>query len=118
MFEEIFSRCQRMKVGEHGVCRILRRLNVFSDHDSLNDKGFMDPKHWGVLYWSSTPTLQALVLKLLGQPCSLSCCERNWSIYYFIFSLARKKMAPERAQDLVYVHTNFPSTFSKYFTIR
>ena len=44
--------------------------------------------------------------KLLGQLCSSSCAERNWSIYKFIHSLKRNKMAPAHAEDLVYVHSN------------
>jgi len=59
-------------------------LDVFSNHGSLNDRGLMDPKQWWVLYGSSTPTLQVLALKLLRQPCSSLCCERNWSTYSFI----------------------------------
>nr|CAD1833632.1 unnamed protein product [Ananas comosus var. bracteatus] len=50
--------------------------------------------------------LQILALKLLGQPCSSSCCERNWSNYSFIHSMKRNKITPQRAADLVYVHTN------------
>ena len=44
--------------------------------------------------------------KLLGQLCSSSCAERNWSTYKFIHSLKRNKMAPAHAEDLVYVHSN------------
>ncbi|RZB97903.1 hypothetical protein D0Y65_021114 [Glycine soja] len=47
-----------------------------------------------------------VALKLLAQPCSSSCCERNWSTYSFIHSLKRNKMAPYRAEDLVFVHSN------------
>ena len=47
-----------------------------------------------------------LLLKLLVQPCSSSCCERNWSTYSFVHSLKRNKMDPKRAEDLVYVHSN------------
>ncbi|PRQ39064.1 putative HAT dimerization domain, ribonuclease H-like domain-containing protein [Rosa chinensis] len=43
---------------------------------------------------------------LLGQPCSSSCCERNWSTYNFIHSVRRNKITPQRAEDLVFVHTN------------
>ena len=54
---------------------------AFLDNDSLHDKGFLDPKHWWVVYGSSFyskyPTLQALTLKIFGQPYSSSCCERN-----------------------------------------
>ena len=47
-----------------------------------------------------------LPLKLLGQPCSSSCDEKNWSTYKFIHSLKRNKMAPTCAKDLEYVHFN------------
>jgi hypothetical protein len=50
--------------------------------------------------------LQSIAFKLLGQPCSSSCCERNWSTYDFIHSLRRNKITPKHAEDLVYVHTN------------
>ncbi|XP_020251893.1 uncharacterized protein LOC109829166 [Asparagus officinalis] len=81
-------------------------LEAFSDPDSLSDRGHMEPKLWWLLYGASTPNLQALTVKLLGQPCSSSCCERNWSTYGFIHSLKRNKLTPARAEDLVYVHTN------------
>ncbi|KAL7237734.1 hypothetical protein ACSBR2_003939 [Camellia fascicularis] len=50
--------------------------------------------------------LQSLPLKLLGQPCSLSYCERNWSTYSFIHSMKRNKMTPQHTEDLVFVHNN------------
>ena len=52
------------------------------------------------------PLLQSLAFKLLGQPSSSSCCERNWSTYAFIHSLRRNKLSPSRAQDLVHIHNN------------
>ena len=61
---------------------------------------------WWLIHGSSLPMLQSIAFKLLGQPCSSSCCERNWSTYDFIHSLRRNKIAPKRAEDLVYVHTN------------
>uniref|UniRef100_A0A0R0KK58 DUF659 domain-containing protein n=1 Tax=Glycine max TaxID=3847 RepID=A0A0R0KK58_SOYBN len=66
----------------------------FDDLDSLNYRGQMDPKAW----W--------LIHGLLAQPCSSSCCERNWNTYSFIHSLKRNKMTPHRAEDLVFVHSN------------
>uniref|UniRef100_A0A151UG35 BED-type domain-containing protein n=1 Tax=Cajanus cajan TaxID=3821 RepID=A0A151UG35_CAJCA len=66
----------------------------------------LDAKSWWVMHGSSAPLLQKLSLKLLVQPSSSSCCERNWSTYSFIHSLKRNKLNPKRAEDLVYVHTN------------
>ncbi|KAH1198446.1 hypothetical protein GmHk_18G052024 [Glycine max] len=78
----------------------------FDDLDSLNDRGQMDPKAWWLVHGINAPILQKVALKLLAQPCSSSCCERNWSTYSFIHSLKRNKMAPLRAEDLVFVHSN------------
>lgn len=78
----------------------------FGEHDSIADRGEMEPKLWWVAHGSPAPLLQSLALKLLGQPSSSSCCERNWSTYSFINSMKRSRMTPQRAEDLVFVHTN------------
>ncbi|KAG4991493.1 hypothetical protein JHK82_025010 [Glycine max] len=77
----------------------------FGSFDSIEDRWALDPKTWWVMHGSSTPILQKLALKLLVQPCSSSCCERNWSTYS-IHYLKRNKMDPKRAEDLVFVHSN------------
>ncbi|KAH7652267.1 Ribonuclease H-like protein [Dioscorea alata] len=81
-------------------------LGAFGTSDSLQDRWNLEPKSWWLVHGSSTPLLQCLVLKLFGQPSSSSCCERNWSTYSFIHSLKRNKMNPQRAEDLVFAHTN------------
>ncbi|XP_058180057.1 uncharacterized protein LOC131298593 [Rhododendron vialii] len=78
----------------------------FSDVDSIEDRYNMDPHSWWVIHGASAPILQTLALKILTQPSSSSCCERNWSTYSFIHSLRRNKMTPQRAEDLVYIHSN------------
>ncbi|GAV84096.1 Dimer_Tnp_hAT domain-containing protein [Cephalotus follicularis] len=94
-------RAVQVEYGKFSGC-----LKSFSDSDSMSDRGKIDPKHWWLLYGSSTPLLQKLALKLLGQPSSSSCAERNWSTYSFVHSIKRNKMTPQRAEDLVFVHTN------------
>ncbi|KAK2648223.1 hypothetical protein Ddye_015712 [Dipteronia dyeriana] len=81
-------------------------LGDFRGSDSMNDRGFLTSDIWWGIHGSSIKTLQAIALKLLGQPCSSSCCELNWSTYNFIHSMRRNKIAPQRAEDLVFVHTN------------
>ena len=78
----------------------------FPSRDALTDRWALQPLVWWQYHGSSFPTLQILALKLLGQPCSSSCAERNWSTYKFIHSLKRKKMAPAHIEDLIYVHSN------------
>ncbi|CAL9001795.1 unnamed protein product [Prunus brigantina] len=81
-------------------------LDDFGAIDAMNDRFHMEPMVWWIVHGSSTPNLQSIALKLLGQPCSSSCCERNWSTYSFIHSLRRNKLTPQRAEDLVFVHNN------------
>jgi len=74
--------------------------------DSLGDRDKMDAKIWWIVHGAHAPILQKITLKLLGQPCFSSYCERNWSTYSFIRSLKRNKVTPKRAEDLIYVHSN------------
>ncbi|KAL0008989.1 hypothetical protein SO802_010491 [Lithocarpus litseifolius] len=78
----------------------------FPSPDALTDRWALQPLVWWQYHGSAFPILQTLAFKLLGQPCSSSCAERNWSTYKFIHSLKRNKMVPARAEDLVYVHSN------------
>ncbi|CAL2270771.1 unnamed protein product [Prunus armeniaca] len=81
-------------------------LDDFGAIDAMNDRFHMEPMVWWIVHGSSTPNLQSIALKLLGKPCSSSCCERNWSAYSFIHSLRRNKLTPQRAEDMVFVHNN------------
>ena len=72
----------------------------FPSPDALTNRWLLQPLVWWQYHGSSLPIL-------LGQPCSSSCAERNWSTYKFIYSLKRNKMASAHAEDLVFVHSNF-----------
>jgi hypothetical protein len=79
---------------------------VFANPDAIEDRAHFNQLQWWGTYGARTPELKELAFKLLGQPASSSCCERNRSIYGFIHSLRRNKLTPECAEDLVYVHNN------------
>ena len=89
MHTKVLSKYGGASVGE---CRLVNvefgkfenEMDGFADRDSMNDREIMDPKLWWVVHRDEAPTLQRLALKLLGQPCSSSCSERNWSTYSFI----------------------------------
>ena len=78
----------------------------FPSPDALTDRWALQPLVWWQYHGFAFPTLQTLTLKLLGQPGSSLCAERNWSTYKFIHSLKGNKMALARVEDLVYVHSN------------
>nr|GFA81777.1 hAT dimerization domain, ribonuclease H-like domain protein [Tanacetum cinerariifolium] len=82
------------------------KSGFFSDLTSISMMGTMEPKSWWVNFGAQTPFLQTLAFRLLGQPSSSFCAERNWSAYTFIHSLRRNKLTTSRAQDLVYIHNN------------
>jgi hypothetical protein len=72
----------------------------------IKDRSEIDAIDWWCCYGAYFPKLQSIASKLLVQPCSSSCCKKNWSTYLFIHLLRRNKMTPARAQDLVFVHSN------------
>lgn len=78
----------------------------FSDVDSMVARYNEDAYDWWGMYGIFAPMLQSIAFKLLGQPSSSSCSERNWSTYSFINSVRRNKLMPQRADDLVYIHSN------------
>ncbi|KAK6123206.1 hypothetical protein DH2020_043063 [Rehmannia glutinosa] len=78
----------------------------FNQAHVIDARMFEEPISWWANYGASTPLLQTLAFKLLSQPASSSCCERNWSTYSFIQSIKRNKLATSRAEDLVFVHCN------------
>ena len=63
----------------------------FNSFDSIEDRAHMSAKQWWGIYGNSAPELKKLALKLLGQPASSSCAERNWSTYGLIHNSLRNK---------------------------
>ncbi|XP_061367322.1 uncharacterized protein LOC133310406 [Gastrolobium bilobum] len=78
----------------------------FRDYDAMQNRYSMEPKAWWVLHGACSPMLQKIALRLVAQPSSSSCAERNWSTYSFVHSVRRNKMTPKRLEDLVYIHSN------------
>lgn len=59
----------------------------FEDLASISKMATMEAKNWWANFGAQTPFLRTLAFKLLGQPSSSSCAERNWSTCAFIHSL-------------------------------
>lgn len=78
----------------------------FNSFDSLEDRTYLEPKSWWAIHGSFAPELQKLALKLLGQPASSSCAERNWSTYGLMHSTTGNRLNPGHAEDLLFVHQN------------
>uniref|UniRef100_A0A803LVV8 DUF659 domain-containing protein n=2 Tax=Chenopodium quinoa TaxID=63459 RepID=A0A803LVV8_CHEQI len=106
-FRRLFqSLNERFKINTEFAIFSQKSEGIFLNIDCMHDMALMDAKNWWATYGSQVPMLQGLAYKLLGQPSSSSCSERNWSTYKFIHSCTRNKLTPKRAQDLVYIHNN------------
>ncbi|KAL9680700.1 hypothetical protein QQ045_012479 [Rhodiola kirilowii] len=81
-------------------------MGSFGDPDAIKRRYTMDPTGRWVNFGTRVPLLQGFAIRLLGQPTSSSCAERNWSSYSFINSAKRNKLHPKRAEDLVFIHNN------------
>ena len=89
---------------------VMRQVNIefanfsngmegFVGVDSLRDKGKMNAKLWWIVHGAHAPTPRNITLKVLGQPCSSSCYEKN--TYSFIHSLKiNNKMTSKRVDSI------------------
>ncbi|KAG0574076.1 hypothetical protein KC19_VG232100 [Ceratodon purpureus] len=50
--------------------------------------------------------LPLIAKRILSLTCSASSCEQNWSMYFFVHSKVRNRLAVKKAEDLVYIYTN------------
>ncbi|KAL9227765.1 hypothetical protein vseg_003416 [Gypsophila vaccaria] len=81
-------------------------LDFFSQTHVIASRDVEEPISWWANYGSAAPLLQTLAFRLLSQPASSSCCERNWSLYDNIKTVKRNRLTSSRAKDLVRVHNN------------
>lgn len=104
--KRLFQDEEERKIATCEVAKFLGCSDDYNDHQSIQDRGEMGPRDWWATHGASTPLIQSLALKLLGQPSSSSCSEKNWTRYPFIHSLIKNKIPSEHAKDLIFVHTN------------
>jgi len=105
-FKKFFRIPQELAKVKEEYSRFSTCSEQFNDPDSIHDRWAVSPMTWWTNYGHSIPLLMSLAIKLLSQPASSSCCERNWSTYSFVHSVKRNALTPERAEDLVFVHSN------------
>jgi hAT family C-terminal dimerisation region len=84
----------------------INKLGDFADRVAIKEAKHSIGWQWWYQYGTSAPKLRGLAMKILSQVTSSSSCERNWSTYDFIHSKKRNRLAPSKAEKLVYVFTN------------
>ena len=81
-------------------------LDPYSDISALDERNALSPVKWWVCHGANGVHLQNLAIRILSQVASSSSAERNWSTYGFIHSVKRNRLGSQKAEDLVYVHSN------------
>ena len=82
------------------------RTGPFDPIDEAPDvtQGKMKPHQWWNLVGANV--LPKIAKRILSQTCSASSCERNWSMYSFVHSKVRNRLATAKAEALVYIYSN------------
>ncbi|KAK9283196.1 hypothetical protein L1049_011432 [Liquidambar formosana] len=78
----------------------------FSRPVALRGRESLAPATWWSLYASDYPDLQRLAIRILSQTCSVTHCERSWSMFERIHSKKRNRLEHHRLNDLIFVHYN------------
>ncbi|XP_028103763.1 uncharacterized protein LOC114302882 [Camellia sinensis] len=92
---------------------ITNEMNIYTKAESLFGKPIVIRQRntrapviiatdWWASYNSKTPNLQTFAIKVLSLTCSLSGCERNWSLH----SKKRNRLEQQLLNDLVFVKYN------------
>uniref|UniRef100_A0A251UPJ4 Putative HAT dimerization domain, Ribonuclease H-like domain protein n=2 Tax=Helianthus annuus TaxID=4232 RepID=A0A251UPJ4_HELAN len=82
------------------------KKGIFSRTAAQADAVTMDAVDWWGTYGSETPELAEVAKKVLSQPISSSLAERNWSTYSYIHNVKRNRLNCDRADKLVFIHSN------------
>ncbi|KAL3679592.1 hypothetical protein R1sor_022548 [Riccia sorocarpa] len=64
------------------------------------------PMLWWAQAGRNAPLLRVIAMNILGLTCTASACERAWSSYGFVHSLARVRLSIPRQHKLVYIYHN------------
>ena len=81
-------------------------IDDYLDISSLEERSTMNLVRWWICHGANGVHLQNLAIRLLSQVASSSSAERNSSTYGFIHSVKRNRLGSQKAEDLVYVHSN------------
>ena len=102
----IFPAHLRRKVKEE-FSSFAAGIDDYSNISTLEERITTNLVRWWICHGANGVHLQSLAIRILSQVASSSSAERNWSTYGFIHSVKRNRLGSQKAEDLVYVHSNF-----------
>jgi hypothetical protein len=101
----LFPSSQQTKVREEFSFFVVG-LEDFAYISALEERSTMNPIKWWTCHGANGVYFQSLSTCILSQLASSSPAERTWSTYGFIHSVKRNRLGSQKAEDLVYVHSN------------
>jgi hypothetical protein len=104
VLQRLFPSFQQTEVREEFSC-FAAGLEDFADISALEERSTMNLIKW-TCHGANGVYLQSLATHILSQVASSSLAERNWSTYGFIHSMKRNRLGLQKAEDLVYAHSN------------
>lgn len=109
----LYSTLERLVPGTANQDKISEELDQFKNASGLFGIPFAirhrttkSPAEWWSAYGGSTPTLRDFAIKVLSLTCSVTGCERNWSVFQHLHTKKRNRLAQERLNDMVFVKYN------------
>ncbi|XP_062011882.1 uncharacterized protein LOC133728490 [Rosa rugosa] len=105
-FDKISEDREEAEVLRQQYAIFHQRKGIFATQAVQTDAVTMDAIDWWSTYGSQVPQLAEVAQKVLAQPVSSSSAERNWSTYSYIHNVKRNRLNAERADKLVFIHSN------------
>ena len=84
----------------------LRQFNYLSEETNSNLKGMKPQDYWATIGKAKFPLLAPLAARLFYIPPSNCLSKRNWSLFGNIITKQRSRLAPDKAEKLVFIQTN------------
>ncbi|XP_062194568.1 uncharacterized protein LOC133897764 isoform X2 [Phragmites australis] len=73
---------------------------------AIRQREKLNPVAWWDNFGNATLELQSLAVRVLGQCCSATGCERNWDIFEYLHSKNLSRLERSRISDIVFVRYN------------
>ncbi|KAK9057621.1 hypothetical protein SSX86_022457 [Deinandra increscens subsp. villosa] len=105
-FQRISENKEEYQLLRTQFAKFHMKTGLFGIEAAHLDAVTMEAIEWWSTYGAEAPELADVAKKVLSQPISSSSAERNWSTYSYIHSVKRNRLNSQRADKLVYVHSN------------
>ncbi|KAL9690375.1 hypothetical protein QQ045_010773 [Rhodiola kirilowii] len=105
-FEKIGEDESERRILRDQMAKFQGKEGIFGSNAAKEDAATMTPMSWWSTYGAETSELAEIASKVLSQPISSSSAEIIWSTYSHIHNIKRNHLNANRADKLVFIHSN------------